>query len=134
MDREHQEKISLIKELIMLSKLDKGDTPLEKGFIISIAEKMGIFEAEVEQLYQEDVPFTPPQDEFRRIFHFQSLLLMMGIDHLFTQAEKDFCRDIGLRMGLNNWSVEQLIENMVEKGGKPLAPEEVITIFKAGYN
>ncbi|MFZ5940490.1 MAG: hypothetical protein ACOYXB_07945 [Bacteroidota bacterium] len=134
MDREHQEKLSLIKELILLSRVDHGATPLEKNFIIVIAEKMGIFAGEVEKLYFEDVPFTPPQDEFRRIFHFQSLLLMMGIDQRFTQAERDFCRDVGLRMGLNNWSVEQLIENMVENEGKPLPPGEVIKIFKAGYN
>jgi len=134
MDREYQEKLSLIKELILLSRIENREKPLEKGFVISIAEKMGVFADEVERLYEEDIPFTPPKDEFQRIFHFQSLLLMMGIDRHFSEAEKDFCKDVGLRMGLNNWSVEQLIENMVEKEGRPLPPEEVITIFKAGYN
>ncbi len=134
MDRDYLEKLSLIRELILLSKVDQKDSSLEKGFIISIAEKMGVFAAEVEQLYEEDIPFTPPENEFQRIFNFQSLLLMMGLDNRFTGAERDFCQDVGLRMGLNNWSVEQLIENMVENNGRPLPPEEVIRIFKAGYN
>ncbi len=134
MDHEYQEKLSLIRELILLSKADQQFTQLEKDFIFSVAEKLGIFAVEVEKLYGEDIPFTPPENEFRRIFHFQSLLLMMGIDHRFSEAEKDFCREMGLRMGLNNWAVGQLIDNMIEKGGKALPPEEVIRIFKAGYN
>ena len=134
MDRQYEEKLSLLRELIKLSRIDNDEADIEQDFIYDVAEKLNIHKADVETLRFDDFKFTPPKHEHQRIYNFYSLVLLMGIDNVVYDEEMDFCRLLGFRMGLNPMAVEEILKRVEEEPKKIIPSDEIIEIFKASYN
>jgi len=68
--KNHQEKLSLLQDLIALSKVDGNASFIEENFIYSIATKLGISVIELNQLKNNPVDYTPENKETDRIVQF----------------------------------------------------------------
>ena len=132
--RHHDEKLSLLQDLINLSKVDEKVTYMEQNFIFTIAQGLGIDKVEMEELLKNPIDFTPQENEMDRITHFYRLLLMMGVDQESHIREQEFCKEIGLKMGLNPIAMKEIIDRILASESHQLTPQEIIEIFKAYHN
>ena len=134
MTEHHQEKLSLMQDLIQLSEVDNHVDFMEENFIITIANGLGISSEEVTQLKENPVSFNPQENEMDRITHFYRLLLLMGVDSEHHEKEIQFCKEVGLKMGLNPVAMREIIERIVASETHQLPPNEIIKIFKTHHN
>ncbi len=130
----HQEKLSLIQDLIGLSLADGEEDFIEGNFIYTIAKSLSVTEFEVDELRKNPVQYSPENKETDRIIQFYRLLLLMGIDKNKTDSEISFCKKVTLRMGLNPIAVNNTIEQILNSETGMMSPEEVIKIFQVQHN
>lgn len=130
----HQEKLSLIQDLIALSEADGNKTFTEGSFIQTLATSLGVSAEEVAHLQNNPVPYSAEDKETDRIIQFYRLLLLLGIDPEKTIEEINCCKEIALKMGLNPVAVNKTIEQILKSETGMLPPETVIKIFQVQHN
>lgn len=129
-----KEKLSLLTELIKLTRCDHEVREKEYIFLLSIAQSLNVSKEDFDQLFNNYIEFTPPESEFDRILQFHRLVLLMNIDKESSIAELDFLRDIGIRLGLNPMATNQVLTVMNDYPNKVIPSEKLIEIFKKQYN
>jgi uncharacterized tellurite resistance protein B-like protein len=134
MDSKHQEKLSLLQDLIALSKADNNVSFMETQFINSVAMTMGISAQELQHIKDNPIPFNPQNKEMDRITQFYRLLLLMGVDSDHHDEEVTFCKNLGLKMGLNPTAINEVIKRILASDKGMLPPNEVIEIFQTHHN
>lgn len=130
----YNEKLSLLQNLLKLTRVDHIESEVEIDFIYRISDKLNILREDVDRLLEQKVDFVPPKEENKRIVLFYTFLLLMGVDGHFSEEEISFCKEIGFKLGLNHLAVHALVEKMLEAKGKQLPAEEVIKYFKLYHN
>lgn len=134
MDNQHQEKLSLLQDLIALSKADNNVSFMEEQFINSVAMTMGISAEELQHIKDNPIAFNPQNKEIDRITQFYRLLLLMGVDSNHHEKEVEFCKNLGLKMGLNPIAINEVIKRILSSEKGMLPPQELISIFQAYHN
>lgn len=130
----HQEKLSLLQDLIALSEVDGNVSFSEENFIQTIAAKLGISENELTELKRNPVDYNPEDKEVDRIVQFYRLLLLMNVDHNRDEREIEFCKETALKMGLNPIATNTTIEQILKSETGMMSPDEVIQIFQPYHN
>ncbi|MEO1049061.1 MAG: hypothetical protein AAFX87_00430 [Bacteroidota bacterium] len=130
MDKEYQEKLSHLHELIKLSRIDDNVSLIESTFIERVATRLGVPKADLEKVKKNEFKFTPSTYEFERIPQFHRILILMGIDLVITEEEAIFCKQVGIKMGLNPNAILDLLEIVKKKPVGLLKPSEITEIFK----
>lgn len=133
-DLNYSEKLSLLQNLLRLTRVDNIESEVEIDFIYRISDNLQVSREDVDRLLEQKIEFTPPREENKRIVLFYTYLLLMGVDGNFAKEEINFCKDIGFKLGLNHLAVHSLVEKMVAEQGKKLPAEEVINYFKLYHN
>jgi uncharacterized tellurite resistance protein B-like protein len=134
MDNQHQEKLSLLQDLIALSKADNNLSFMETQFINSVAMTMGISFEELQYIKDNPIAFNPQNKEIDRITQFYRLLLLMGVDSDHHEKEVEFCKNLGLKMGLNPIAINEVIKRILASKKGMLPPQELISIFQTYHN
>ena len=134
MKNHHHEKLSLLQDLIALSKADNNVSFMETQFINSVAMTMGISPIELQNLKDNPIPYNPPNPEIDRKTQFYRLLLLMGGDSDHHEKEVEFCKNIALKMGLRPTAVNEVIKRVLASKTGMLPPNEVIEIFQTHHN
>lgn len=134
MIHKHQQKLSLLQNLLLLSKIDQKVSFMEESFIHTIANKLEVSEIELDQLKQNPVPVNFQGNEIDRITHLYQLILLMGVDNNRDKKEIQFCKDVGLKMGLNPIATREIIEQITVSKTGTLSPQKIIQIFKTYHN
>ncbi|MBL4592576.1 MAG: hypothetical protein JKX68_02030 [Flavobacteriales bacterium] len=130
----HQEKLSLLQDLIALSKVDGNVSFMENNFIYTIALNLNISEIELNQLKNNPVDYSPENKETDRIIQFYRLLLLMSVDQVKEKEEIDFCKEAGLKMGLNPIAIDTTIQKILKSDTGMMSPNDVIKIFQPYHN
>ena len=130
MDKSYNEKLSIVRELVILSNIDNEQANIEIAFIKEIAVKLGISDKDFDYILNNDLPLDVSENEFERIYYFQSIVMLMCIDQKIDEREVDFCKQIGLKFGLNTKAVATILERMIADPTKPIPPQELIKIYK----
>lgn len=129
-----KEKLSLLTELIKLARCDQEFREQEYNFLLTIAQSLDVSKEVFDQLFEQNIKFTPPESEFERILQFHRLVLLMNIDQDTAESELEYMRNIGIRMGLNPNATNKVLAAMDDYPNKVLPPERLIEIFKENYN
>jgi len=129
-----KEKLSLLKDLIKIANSDRQFREEEQQFIYAIAQQLGITPKDYMRLFKENIDFVPPQLEVDRIVQFQRLVLMMNVDQNVSLTEVKAVQNLGLKMGLNPVSINQVLTEMHNYPNKMLPPKRLIEIFKIHHN
>ena len=129
-----EEKRSLIKNLIDLAIVDGEQNLDEMKFIRALALQAGISDNELSTLKDSELELTPPKNEFDRIEHMHKLMLLMATDRTFSDVEKKFIQNIGLRMGIRPQAIITLIDMMEATENHILSPEDIMSVYNIYYN
>jgi uncharacterized tellurite resistance protein B-like protein len=129
-----KEKLSLLTELIKLAKCDQELRKQEYSFLLTIAQSLDVSKEVFDQLFEQNIKFTPPESEFDRILQFHRLVLLMNIDQETAESELAYMRNIGIRLGLNPIATSKVLDAMDDYPNKIVPPERLIEIFKEHYN
>lgn len=129
-----KEKLSLITELIKLARVDSQVREQEYAFLLSIAQSLHVTKEDFDTLFKKYIVFTPPKSEFDRILQFHRLVLLMNIDQETSDAEIEYLRNIGIRIGLNPIATNKVLDTMNSYPNKVIPAEKLIEIFKENYN
>jgi len=129
-----EEKKSLIKNLIDLAVIDGEQNLDEMKFIRALAHQADISDEELSKLKDSEIKLTPPKNEFDRIEHMHKLMLLMATDQTFSDVEKTFIQNIGLRMGIRVQAIINLIDKLEKSPNNILTPQEIIGVYNTYYN
>ncbi|UII20238.1 hypothetical protein [Fulvivirga ligni] len=130
-----EEKLSHLLDLMNMAKIDSSIQRIESVYIYKVAEKMGIDKLELVKLETLGIDKrSVPKTEYQIIPLFHRLLILMCIDTDIDDLEKSFCRELGIKMGLNPFAVTDIIELACKKQPHHLSPDEINTIFRRYYN
>ena len=125
---------AIISDLIVIAKADDKVTEGEYNFILSLAAKMEVSEEEVKILFENPLPSKVLKTELERITHFYKLILTMNIDNEAHEKELVAVRNFGLKMGIRQGVVNQLLLRMNDYDNKIIPSEDIIKIFNTYYN
>jgi len=128
------EKLSLLTELIKLSRCDNEVREKEYDFLLSIAQTLQVSKEDFDGLFDEYFDFTPQKSEFDRILQFHRLVLLMNIDEKTSEKELHFIKDISIHMGLHPDATNKVLSTMDQYPNKVVPAEKLIEIFKEQYN
>ena len=139
MDLSREEKLSHLRDLIELSLIDDQNRPIEQIYIERVAEGIGIDEGELSELYQAvqegySEKRTLPDLESQIIPLFHRLVIVMTIDKETHPKEIQFCQELGLKMGLNLFAVEEIMEIARNEDPSQLTAVRISDIFRKYYN
>lgn len=134
MNNQHQEKLSLLQDLIALSKADKNISFMEAQFVESVALSLGVSPSELQTLKENPIDYNPQNKETDRITQFYRLLLLMGVDSNHHKTEIEFCKNTGLKMGLNPIAINEVVQRILVSEKGMLPPQEIIEVFQSYHN
>ena len=123
-----------ISDFIFLAKSDDKVTDAEYGFILQLAKRMGVTEAEVRSLFKNPKPSKVLFTEIERITHFYKLVLLMNVDLETHEKEIVTVRNYGLKMGVRPGVIDQILLRMNSYEDKIIPSEELMKIFQTYYN
>jgi hypothetical protein len=125
---------ALLSDLIILAKADEKVTDVEYDFIMRLASRMELSEAEVAELFDNPIPSIPLITELERLTHFYKLVLVMNVDRETHEREIIAVRNFGLKMGIRPGVIDQILLRMNEYEDKIIPSEELLKIFQTYYN
>ena len=98
--------------LIHLAEADGDYHPIEKSFILKVAERHGISESEVEEIKEAHEPIGSlgALSYNTSIDYLTDVLLLLPVDGKILPSEIVFCQDIALRLGFRKSGVDKLIK------------------------
>jgi len=126
--------MSLLNELVNLGDADGRMAMEEFELIRSIAERLGIADADLETTLRTDIPFTPPKNELDRVLWLQACSMVIIADERVDDREVKFMQRIGLRLGFNQLAVNELLRRLKAQPDRPLPPQELLRIFQVPHN
>ncbi|EMY3483678.1 conserved hypothetical protein [Flavobacterium psychrophilum] len=130
----HQEKISLLSEMIAFAIIDCELHDREYDFLLSISEELEIEKKTFLDLFNKRNELVIIKDEFSRIIHFYRLALLMHCDGILHKKEKTAIHEMGITMGLNPFAMKRILKLMEESPKKIIAPEKLICAFQEQLN
>jgi hypothetical protein len=135
MDNFYEEKISHLNDLIMLSRIDGRENLNEINFINSVADRLGISRKDLKEIRDKSskVSFTPPEDMYQTMMQYHRLIVLMGIDRIIANEEKDFCIKLGLKMKLKKAAINEIIDRAIDTPRHIISVDDVEQIFYRYY-
>ena len=130
----HQEKISLLSEMIAFAVIDGELHDLEYDFLLLISEELEIEKETFLELFNKRTESIIIKDEFSRIIHFYRLALLMHCDGVLHKREKNAIHEIGINMGLNPFAMKRVLKLMEDSPNQIIAAEKLICAFQEQLN
>jgi len=125
---------SIISDLIFLAYADGKLTDSEYDFILQIALRLDLSEAEVQDLFDKPSSTRPIFTELERISHFYKLVLLMNVDLETHEKEVIAIKNFGLKMGIRAGVFDQILQQMGQYENKIIPSDDLIKIFRTYYN
>jgi len=132
MNTSHQK--SLLSDLIFLAKVDGKVDEIERDFIHRIGARMSLDFNTIETLFENPQPSVLLISELDRITHFHKLLMVMNVDQVIDESELIALRNFGLKLGIHQGAIDQILSKMKEYEFNIIPTQELIAIFKTYYN
>jgi len=132
----YDEKLSLMAMLVELSWVDGEVTEEENGFIDHLAD---LYEIEpIDLLKIKSGEYKPelaiPKSEADRVPFFQSCVIAMGIDYRTNEDEKNYCTNLGMKMGLREEVVKSVMNLFEKYFPEPVPIDELMNAYIIGRN
>lgn len=130
----YKEKLSLIGDMIELSKVDGQLHEREYEFIKMVAEELNVRDADFEELFTIPNELLVFKSEFKRIEHFYRLALLSHCDQHHHEREHEFMYQLGLKLGLNPFSIKRVLTEMEKSPTRMLEGDVLLGIFQEQHN
>lgn len=130
----YREKLSLIGDMIELSKVDGTLHDREYEFIKMVAEELKVRDEDFDELFKIPNELLVFKSEFKRIEHFYRLALLSHCDNHHHEREHEFMYQLGLKLGLNPFAVKRVLHEMEQSPTRMVEPDLLLWIFKEQHN
>lgn len=130
----YKEKLSLLGDLIQLSRIDGELHDRELHFIRLIADELKVREDDFQELFRIPNQIVIFKSEFQRIEHFYRMALLMHCDEVNHDKEEEFLMQVGLKMGLSPYAMKRIFKMMQASPSKTLDPQTLLELFKEQHN
>lgn len=130
----HEEKVSLLLEMIAFAVVDGKLHERESIFLAIVAQQLGISREEFLDLFHRESHPLPIKSEFQRIQQFYRLALLMYVDGECTEREEIAIQQIAIDMGLNPSITKRILHLMRSSKSKIIPPEFILEAFKEQHN
>ena len=130
----YNQKLSILHSLLTMINVDNIESETELDFIYQLGVKLGIKREDVDGLIDKTLEFFPPKAEYQRIVLFYTFLLVMKLDGVLSTNERKVCEDIGFKLGLNPFAVQNLIDTMLSNPEKKVPAIDIVNFFKLYHN
>lgn len=130
----YNQKLSILHSLLTMINIDNIESETEVDFIYQLGVKLGVKKKDVDGLVDKTLEFFPPKAEHQRIVLFYTFLLVMKIDGVLSPNEMKVCGDIGFKLGLNPFAVQNLLDTMLCNPEKKVPAVDVVNFFKLYHN
>ncbi|MBC8769012.1 TerB family tellurite resistance protein [Arenibacter sp. BSSL-BM3] len=127
------EKLGILSQMISFAKVDKEIKDSEYQFLLGVANQLEVDKETFDSLFDKKVEKVVLKSEAERILQFHRLVLLMNVDHEQRLVEIEQLHNIGLKFGLPQAAIEQVLTVMHHYPDKVVPPAVLINIFKA-YN
>lgn len=128
------QKISHLKSLYHLACADKDISKVETIYIRNVAERFGIDFNELESFSESEPELDLPNREYKVYTLFHRLAIIIMVDNELDPAERHYCQNLGIKMGLHPNAVTEIIDLIGEVGPMKVMPSQVMAIFKKYLN
>lgn len=128
------EKLGLLKQLILLANVDGAINDAEYQLLLSLAQNIGISEEDFEMVFSPNISFATPKDFGERILQFHRMILLINVDCYPSPLEIDGIRNLGIMLGLNPQATELILCEMKTHPNNLLPPDRMVQIFSKYLN
>jgi DnaJ-domain-containing protein 1 len=130
----YAQKISHLKALYHLACADNVLTKAEAVYIRNVAERLGVDPKELEKFEAHEPELDLPDTEYKTQVLFHRLVIITMIDNEMTDLEKQYCTNLGVKMGLHPQAVNEIIELIKTRGTMRVMPMDIANIFRKYSN
>ena len=130
----HQQKISHLKALYYLACIDNELSATEANYILKVAEHLGIGPAELKDFDIREPELELPNREYKLYSMFHRLAIILMVDGTLQEVERQYCFNLGIKMGLHPNAVKEIVDLIGTKGPLNALPSEIMGIFKKYLN
>lgn len=130
----YKEKLSLIGDMIELSKVDGQLHDREYEFIKMVADELKVRDEDFDELFKIPNELLVFKSELKRIEHFYRLALLSHCDNHHHDREQEFLYQLGLKLGLNPFAVKRVLNEMEKSPTRMVDAELLLGIFKEQHN
>ena len=130
----YKEKLSLLGDMIELSKVDGQLHEREYEFIKMVADELKVRDEDFDELFKLPNELMVFKSEFKRIEHFYRLALLSHCDHHHHEREHEFMYQLGLKLGLNPFAVKRVLNEMEKSPTRMVEADLLFSIFKEQHN
>ncbi len=130
-----KENLSLLAQLINVSKADGKLDEMEYQLMVNMAELLGLSKLEVDELLYTPINHARmPKSEFDRILQFHRLVLVSNVDTAVTTEELVALRKCGLHLKLRPEAIEAVLVEMRKHEHGMIPTEIMMQIFQRYHN
>jgi uncharacterized tellurite resistance protein B-like protein len=130
----HDQKISHLNALYHIACADNDLSELEIVYIRKVAERLGVTLTDVPDLKKTEPDLDLPNREYKIYALFHRLALILTIDGKAEEKERQYCFNLGIKMGLHPNAIQEIIDYAILHGALNTTPKEVMTIFRKYLN
>jgi uncharacterized tellurite resistance protein B-like protein len=120
--------------LILIANADGKIKDVEYQMLLGLAENLGLNKTEFEQVFQTGIQVKMPVQLGDRILQFHRMVLLMNVDEVAADKEKEMIRVMGTMLGLNQQAVELVLSEMSFYPNNLIPPDRMIQIFTKYLN
>ena len=126
----YQQKLSHLKALYHLACIDNELSKEEATYIINVAKRLGVNTEHLADFNGSEPKLHLPDKQYKLYAVFHRLVMVIMIDNLANDIEKQYCFELGIKMGLHPNAVIEVIQYVVSEGPLTATPAEILTIFR----
>ena len=130
----YNQKISHLKALYHLACADNDLSKVELVYIRKVAEGLGIDPKELENFDSSEPELELPDKEYKIYSLFHRFAIIVMVDNAITEKEKQYCFNLGVKMGLHPNAVNEIVEYTIANGAMAALPDRIMAIFKKYSN
>jgi hypothetical protein len=134
MNQTLEEKLGLLKQLILVANADGKIKEAEYQLMLGLAAQMGVSKDEFEKVFETGVEISLPKSDADRILQFHRMILMLNVDADPSPNEIDMVRKMGIMLGLNPQAIELVFEEMKTHPNNLIPPDRMVQIFTKYMN
>ena len=131
--RDKEERLSHIRNLIVLSLRD--DTPSKEEFEIikNVGTRIGLTETDLKRILErpESIEFIAPKDDDERIEQLYDMVAVMMVDGKIDSREINYCKTVAIKLGFVPEVIDEIIAQLIDLIVEGITVEIVKTKLKA---
>ena len=133
-DKSLEEKLGLLKQLILVANADGKIKEVEYQLLLGLAANLGVSKEDFDKVFEPGVEVSMPKQLSDRIIQFHRMILLMNVDMDASPAEMDMIRKMGIMLGLNPQAIEIVLSEMKAYPNNLIPPDRMVQIFTKYLN